>query len=536
MTRKASEFDMGITIGLDARRLEFAKDEIVVGRAPTADVSLPEAAQLAERHAVIRKVAGKWLIESQQDGALRVADGRPTKVAWLSPGDSIQLSDSGPTLIFEPPAGALSPAIPSVEILPEDSGPIRLAAPIPAYSPPSPPPPFPVATLAADDDQIVIPPGFDLDGERDPEKPLPRKRAQTAVEAAAEMPAAREKSENPWRSIGIAAACVFVIYVSWRALTSSTPRPQDVVISPSVPAVVPHDNLPRVEPPVTKPDEKQINPPPAAAGVPTIEQLTDAIYLVLLSAPDRDQTYRLGTAWAVDKRKLVTSAAVGQGILQLQEQLPQIAVKRGDDSAAVKIVQVRLHPEYQKIAAEVAAAQSELDDLQPADPDDEKSETPVVDDETRKKLATVQENLLEALQRQLDFDLAILDVEGDLPMAIKVAADIAGVRPGASVRLLGMPFPVDEFLVDPDALLAVTGATGQVQAKIAGDDQGVVRWLVKFRDAKPADNWSGSAVVNSRGELIGVYSRPTPPPTLLDDDYVPSTHEVISIERLKDIR
>jgi hypothetical protein len=512
---------MSITIGLDARRLKFAKDEIVVGRSSTADVSLPDAVHLADRHAILRKVAGKWLIEAQQDGVLRVGDGRPTKVAWLNAGDQIHLTDSGPVLTFDPAAGAASASpAPVVEILPEDSGPIRRAAPILA----------PVAALVDEPEQIVIPPGWAEDFDDGAEKPLQRKRRNaTSDGVAAKTPAPRWKPENPWKPIALAAAAVFVIYVSWRALTTPSKTPTDVVDAPKPPPIIGPSVLDRNDPTPVKPSD----PEPAA---PTIERLTDAVYLVLLSAPDRDQTYRLGTAWAVDKRRLVTSAAVGQGVLQLREQLPHVTVRKGGEATGMAISQVRIHPEFQRIAEEVTAAQSELDALQEGLAEEVGAEPADVDDETRNKLAAAQEKLLQSLQQQLDFDLAVIEVDRDLPMTLRVAANSSAVRPGASVRLLGFPFPVDEFLVDPEALLEATAGTGQVQAKVDSDAKGVQRWLVKFRDVKSADNWSGAAVVNSGGEIIGVYSRPTPPPTLLDDEYLPSTHEVISIDRLKDIR
>jgi|GEM_PF-2306402 len=501
---------MGIVIGLDSGRREFAGEEIVIGRSPSAQLSLPEVAHLAERHAILRRVAGRWLIESQGTETLRVGDGRPTKVAWLNPGDVIHLSATGPAITFDPPVGA--------SVSTDDSGPIRLAAPIPTV---------PKTSLPLENEPLIIPPELQVEFDL-PDKPLPRTRLPAAQPEVQIVPVASNSQPFQWKPLVTGAVAVFVIVVAIKAMWQP---PRNVVVTPAIPAAVPSGVAPaRPEIPPERPSA------PAVATAPTAQELSGGVYLVLLSAPDRDQTYRLGTAWAVGKRRLVTSAAVGQGIQQLQEQLPRIVVRSSGDGTAVEIARVIVHPEYRQIAESVAVAQGELDDIQSglSDAEDSTVDAPARDAEVA-KLAAAKEKLLELLQQQLDFDLAVLEVDRDLPTSLTETTDTAAIRPGASVKLIGMPFPVEEFLVDPEASLSTTTVAGQVQAKVAAEDQSVLRWLVKFREAKPTDNWSGSPVVNSRGEVVGVYSRPTPP-AKLDGDYVPSTHEITTIDRLKEIR
>ena len=282
------------------------------------------------------------------------------------------------------------------------------------------------------------------------------------------------------------------------------------------------------------PPAKAENQPPekVAPAVISEETLSAAVYLVLVSAPDRDQTYRLGAAWAAGKRKLVTSGAVGQGILQLREQLPMATVRGIDKQPAAVIQDVAIHPEYRRLAAEAASAQTELDELRTRV---EESTDPDAAESLEPKMIAVQNRLLDALSQQLDFDIAVLEVDRDLPTTLEAAETVAAVRPGSSVRLVGIPFLMDEFLVDPEAPVEVTTASGQVQAKVPALGADVRRWLVKFREAQPEDNWSGSPVVNAEGLVIGIYSRPTPPMELRED-YVPTTHEITAIARLAEVR
>ena len=61
---------------------------VTIGSDPGSMVAFPRDARVQPQHAVIRQVAGRWLIESQGAGLIRVGNGVPTKMGWLSRGDS----------------------------------------------------------------------------------------------------------------------------------------------------------------------------------------------------------------------------------------------------------------------------------------------------------------------------------------------------------------------------------------------------------------------------------------------------------------
>src|SRR6516164_8545548 len=84
------------------------KDLVTIGSDPGSVIAFPKDARVHPQHAVIRQVAGRWLVESQGEGLIRVGNGVPTKMGWLNRGDSIKLSDDGPELVFDPPAGLQS--------------------------------------------------------------------------------------------------------------------------------------------------------------------------------------------------------------------------------------------------------------------------------------------------------------------------------------------------------------------------------------------------------------------------------------------
>ena len=95
---------MAITVELSSgQRIVVESESATVGSDQSCDISLPDVKQLQPRHAQIRKVANKWMIESSGDWLLQVGDGVPGRKCWLSPGDVIHLTESGPLLIFAPP-------------------------------------------------------------------------------------------------------------------------------------------------------------------------------------------------------------------------------------------------------------------------------------------------------------------------------------------------------------------------------------------------------------------------------------------------
>src|SRR5262249_9213487 len=75
--------------------------------------SLPHDERLAPLQAILKCVAGRWIVEAQGGGAVRVGNGRPAQFAWINPGDVIHLTESGPVLVFEPGSAAASPSAPA---------------------------------------------------------------------------------------------------------------------------------------------------------------------------------------------------------------------------------------------------------------------------------------------------------------------------------------------------------------------------------------------------------------------------------------
>jgi hypothetical protein len=101
---------MAIKLAIAGRPpIELFEDTIVLGSDPGCTVTFEDMPNVKPEHAVIRMIAGRWLVEAREADAILIGDNEPKKVHWLNPGDLIRMSESGPTVIFQPLSGE-SPA------------------------------------------------------------------------------------------------------------------------------------------------------------------------------------------------------------------------------------------------------------------------------------------------------------------------------------------------------------------------------------------------------------------------------------------
>lgn len=142
---------MATVFRLPGGDLAATDDEpIWVGTDAACTVRLPEDGRVQPRHARVRRTAGRWLVESLGDWPVQVGSGPPSRLGWLTPGDVIRLSASGPDLVFQPATAPLPPTPPpaSADELTLDGGsppPRKGPPPLPGSSSPARrgPPPLP---------------------------------------------------------------------------------------------------------------------------------------------------------------------------------------------------------------------------------------------------------------------------------------------------------------------------------------------------------------------------------------------------------
>ncbi len=86
----------------DERQVEIAAESARVGSDAACEVAFPNDLRVKPRHAVIRCVSGRWMIEAEEDGSVLVGNEAPARMRWLTAGDVVRLTPDGPEFVFQP--------------------------------------------------------------------------------------------------------------------------------------------------------------------------------------------------------------------------------------------------------------------------------------------------------------------------------------------------------------------------------------------------------------------------------------------------
>lgn len=236
--------------------------------------------------------------------------------------------------------------------------------------------------------------------------------------------------------------------------------------------------------------------------------ISRAIYIVQVETDEDHQRYRLGTAWAISPQKLITSGAVAAGVQALRKVASTARVVSADGMRSLTVRSIRLHPGYESAMEDAGDAQSEAEGLRL-----ELEQRSADVDSLTEQLITAEEKRYQAYERQTGVDLALLEVDGAMPHSLPVAK--SSERPlklGSRMRLAGFPFEEEDFIVDPDHSSSLETRDATVGTAPHGHTAGPAYWRIRTGADLGSDNWSGSPVIDSTGGVVGVYSRPTPPP------------------------
>ena len=501
-------------IGVSSRRLDCSGSVISVGRDPGCGISFPEDSRLAPKHAHLRSVAGRWLIEATAGRTIRVGHGRATSLAWLAVGDAIHLTETGPELVFQPEA----PSSSKLDQSDPDAG---------AKHPPK----------RTNKDQLI------LAAATSPAVPAPAVTAMPAQNAAKPItPDIPQKSlamvtaTLATHSFVIGSACCLVILVglgSWfqSSRTRGTSHPakpasmSTLDAKPTLPD--PHDAVPKHAPTVATNEVDEPFPPGKAWP-------RDAVYIVRLKAPGMPQAFQLGTAWAVSPGRLITSAAVVQGLRDNQHRLSSVAVHQPATRHDALITTTRMHPHYERAWNDANDARFEIEELESelfklTDPNRQPESTRIQQIKTARIAA--EECLFQATQQMAAHDVGILDVSQNLPTWLALAPRDTPTPPASRVTLATFPlaFDSEDYLVDPEQppRLVEAGAILLQRSSLESKpDAGW--WLLRTQTDLTRSNCSGSPVLNSRNEVIGLYSRPTPSSSAQPPH--PATHDIATLD------
>ncbi len=281
------------------------------------------------------------------------------------------------------------------------------------------------------------------------------------------------------------------------------------------------------------PSEETQSDGTATPSIPVDPNTT--LYWILVKDMQEARTFRVGTAVAIGKRHLLTSASVIKAIATLQDDFPKVAVlcPATEKQFRVDFGKSRVHPQFETAyrAAKEANRNYEqtAERMQSFEQSEGKSKGGLSSDDAKKRMTNLR-NQITALGLQLTkwnsevltnseratcFDLGVLELavaERPLPGHLIVSAANGKHQSGEAVVFWGNPFPAEEPLL--------TSYSGNRSQKLAGRirmlprlDPRIAdpyRLVIKSEKNLAGSQWAGAVVLDGDHRIIGVFSRLRP--------------------------
>ncbi len=278
--------------------------------------------------------------------------------------------------------------------------------------------------------------------------------------------------------------------------------------NPDATPVAPIDNDPVTPTPPVTPTRNTSQP----ALVETAQQHdpAEAIYVLAAANADLSQQYRIGTGIAIGPHTILTTGTV-KTIAQLaRERLPKLVVL---GEKPLTITQFVAHPTYESAMQEGDGAEAKFHNLY------SQVDMKDIEPELKKKLDDTYRQFMLIAEKPHHYDVAVLQVRETLPHWIPLAEE-ANLAPLSKLTLVGHGFDRVAPYLPPNSDTPVSEETVRVQQAFgkAGEAENARLLIAKLASMSAQDhldtNWNGSALLNSQGELVAIYSRVTPEMTL----------------------
>ncbi|MFA8018806.1 FHA domain-containing protein [Bremerella cremea] len=256
--------------------------------------------------------------------------------------------------------------------------------------------------------------------------------------------------------------------------------------------------------PTTTVAQKPVEPPPVTHSP------QEAIYVLAVTDASNTQRYRIGTGVAIGPNTILTSATVKTISDLAKERFPRVTVL-GD--RPLTVTQFVPHPTYLTAMQEGDEAEAKFHTLfSKVDMND-------ISADLRKTVEDTYRHYMIYAEKPHHYDVAIIQVQQKLPYWLPLAKDPT-LPPLSKLTVVGHGFDRMAPYYPPGSALPLSEVTARVQKASgeAGNQENARLLVARFDAVRPQNhletNWNGSALLNSQGELIGIYSRLTPEMTL----------------------
>lgn len=279
-------------------------------------------------------------------------------------------------------------------------------------------------------------------------------------------------------------------------------------------------------------EERPDSEPPAAASSPE-DRLSQALFVIACAKVDSSEAFRLGTAFAVDARHLVTAASVVQLLQRLQQdEYPRAVVYHPPQRKSYTIDKLHVHPKFLKADAEATSAREEHDSIQARFED---APDPSQAESIKKQLLELRARALEALARRTSYDVAVIELSEAVPGHLTVSRSPGKLRPRQKLQVAAYAIDRADLFFDPELPIELHVMAARTD-RLARVGPNTVPWLVATcSQHQLAYNYLGGPVLDGRNEVVAIYVRPSPPVGGDQASDLPTTCDACLVDRVREI-
>jgi len=289
-------------------------------------------------------------------------------------------------------------------------------------------------------------------------------------------------------------------------------------------------STPPKQPRIGSDRERDLPEPNAAAALQN--QPLHALFWILVGRHEGDEAYRVGTAWAFDGHTLATTASVVTAMQTLiNDGFPKAQAVCPISHGYVRIAGAYVHPEYERAATTCRELQARYESTYRRLQSDGRTTEEIA---THPTISDLRNEGFKTLDRQMYFDIGIIKLAQPVDCHLQVAEQ-AYLRPRMELRVLNLVIDGEDPFFEPAAKTSSLKLTERVRLieQCSDDANGPRRLVVDCNQDQSKWILAGSPLVNDRGEVVAMYSRPATPPQ--PDHPSPSdTFEAVLVELIGD--
>lgn len=174
------------------------------------------------------------------------------------------------------------------------------------------------------------------------------------------------------------------------------------------------------------------------------------------------------------------------------------------------VASMTAHPRYVQATENAKLAQKAYDAIIDRYEDD----PPPLEDveQIESELLSHKSKAFEALDTQAMYDVAIIETHFSLSTWLNSEMHSKTLRPNLKLAVYGVAFDVEDPYFDPDERMIVSQVPARVHQLIRYKQSEDQRLAATTTNDHRTSSFLGAPIIRSSGEVVAIYSRPTPPP------------------------